>query len=74
MRTRSHVEQFLNKVESLVKTHFHEKVFFSSEKMQLEIKMENWKEKLESGNLANEGSKVEGKVELFMYITVKNFT
>lgn len=72
MRTRPHVEQFLNKMEDLVKTHFHEKVCFSGEEMQVELKLENWREKLESGNLANEESKVEAKVELVMYITVEN--
>lgn len=72
MRRRPHVEQFLNKMEDLVKTHFHEKVFFSAEEMQVELKLENWREKLESENLANEESKVEGKVELMMYITVEN--
>ena len=58
MRTRPHVEQFLNKVENLVKKHFHEEVFFSAEEMQVELKLENWREKLESENLANEESKV----------------
>lgn len=47
-------------------------MFFSAEEMQVELKLENWREKLEIENLANEESKVEGKVELMMYITVKN--
>ena len=48
MRTRPHVEQFLNKVEHLMKTHFHEKVFFPGEEMHVELEVENWREKLES--------------------------
>ena len=55
-----------------MKEHFHEKVFFSGEKMQVEIKLENWRDELESENLADEEPKVEGKVELMMYITVEN--
>jgi hypothetical protein len=59
-------------MEDLVKTYFHEKVFFSAQQMQVELKLENWKERLVSENLADEESKVEGKVELTMYITVEN--
>lgn len=72
MKRRPHVEQFLNKMEDLVKTYFHEKVFFSAQQMQVELKLENWKERLVCENLADEESKVEGKVELTMYITVEN--
>ena len=59
-------------MEDLVKTYFHDKVFFSAEQMQVELKLENWKERLVCENLADEQSKVEGKVEFTMYITVEN--
>ena len=57
---------------TFVKFCHYEKVCFSGEEMQVELKLENWREKLQSENLANEESKLEGKVELIMYITVEN--
>lgn len=41
-------------------------------KRTVKLKLTNCREKLESENLANEESKVEGKVELIMYITVED--
>lgn len=72
LKKRTHVEQFLSKLEDLVKTHFRENVFFSEEEiMKVDIKMRSWKDKLESGNLTNEDSGVEGKVEFSMDVAIE---
>ena len=48
-------------MEDLVKTFFHDKVFFSAEQMQVELKLENGEERLGCENLADEESNVEGR-------------
>ena len=39
--------------------------------MKVDIKMRSWKDKLESGNLTNEDSEVEGKVEFSMDVAIE---
>ena len=47
-----------------MKTFFDDEVVFSAEQMQVELKLENWKERLGCENLADEESEVDGKDQI----------